>query len=294
MHSNGRDYLWDLFWSSSRVAAKQAISVDDGGQLATRVGASVKTALKFDPVYRRILGFDEKPLAVALAIAQLAERSAVGVSSVVCTPMPRAVDEPAELIDDGLCDDLEVAAKAFCLPRVAQALRSSAPLVLTELLSVSNARFPPKVCLEVGQNISFRWRPASDAPPNPAAVLRPVIARVVRIFKFANTVWFKLTPYAEVAAVAAYAANWREVELQPLSHCLVPLCAIERHVLLEHKHCLPSGAGVAFDSLEHCRFALAKHGADTNPRRILQCVSSTHRFVLNEAVSEKNAVLKSV
>jgi hypothetical protein len=116
----------------------------------------------------------------------------------------------------------------------------------------------------------------------------------VRIFKFANTVWFKLTPYAEVAAVAAYAANWREVELQPLSHCLVPLCAIERHVLLEHKHCLPSGAGVAFDSLEHCRFALAKHGADTNPRRILQCVSSTHRFVLNEAVSEKNAVLKSV
>jgi len=298
VHSNGQDYLWDLFWSSSRVAAKLAISVDDGGEHAMRVGASVKTALKYDPVYRRVLGFDEKPLAVAMATAYLNQRKASGIGAAdspeVCRLVPRAADEPSEIIDPRLRGELAVVANVFSMPHVTHVLSSTAPLMLVDVLSVSNARFPPKVCLEVGQNVSFRWRPVRDRLSNPADNLDPVIARVVRIFKFANTVWLKLTPYADVVDGAAQAANWREVELQPLSHCLVPICAIERHVLLEHKHALPSGVGAIFNPSVHCRFALSKHGADTNPRRILQCLQTNHRYVLNEAVSEKNAVVKSV
>ena len=273
---------------------------------AQRVGSAVVEALKHDPVYRSIVGMDPVSVAAAAAASRLAAFEAgngagVVASVDVCTLVHRSADAAVELVSGELRAELSDAAKLFDLQSVIQILNTVEPLTVDDVDAVSNARFPKGALLKVDQNVEFRWATATDALPaidEPS----PTVARVVRIFRAANCVWVRLTPYryvdfaADVAAnpLAAPSANWRELEFEPQLYCVVPICALQRQVLLEHKHCLPFGAGVAFDPVVHCRFATTEWCADTNPRRVVQCQHANLRYLFNRAVSEKHAVFKYI
>ena len=307
INSNGRDYLNDLYKASTHVGAKVVISVDDRGKYAQRVGPAVVEALKHDPVYRSIVGMEPVSVTAAAAAARLAALQAgdaggadVVTSGVVCELAPRSADAAIELVGGELRADLDRVAKLFSLQSVIQSLSGAEPLAVDSIASVSNARFPKGARLKAGHDVEFRGAVATEALP--AADDDPIVARVVRIFQAAGCQWVRLTPYryvdfaADVAVnpLAAPSANWRELELQPTMHVIVPICALQRHVLLEHKHNLPFGAGVAFDPAVHCRFATTNWCADTNPRRVLECLNTNLRYLFNRAVSEKHAVHKYI